>query len=203
MTVPKGFRGLLFPCECVSARPGGYSDPWAGITKHKLLPNGTKEEILNLLAQEPYTITQIAESLGLSVPSVHTHVSDMLRSELLREALEWEKSHPAERYYEPNFPVIKEAEAAELCHLCDDLAIKLSELFRKQRRQIERAFHKTPLPDRGWSFAEVAQFVFANVQRKARARLEQDGLLASAKPHHNGVDWVFWAEEPSAKGQRP
>lgn len=202
MTVPEGFKGLRFPCECVSSRPGGYSDPWAGITKNKLLPNGTKEEILNLLAQEPYTITQIAESLGLSAPSVHTHVSDMLRSELLREAVEWEKAHPAERYYEPNFPVIKEDEANELCQLCDDLAVKFSELFRKQRRQIENAFNKTPLLDRGWSFAEVAQFVFANVQRKARARLEQDGLLASAKSHLNGVDWVFWAEKPGARRQK-
>ena len=202
MTVPKGFKGLRFPCECVSSRPGGYSDPWAGITKNKLLPNGTREEILNLLAQEPYTITQIAESLGLSAPSVHTHVSDMLRSELPREAVEWEKAYPAERYYEPNFPVIKEDEANELFQLCDDLAVKFSELFRKQRRQIENAFHKTALLDRGWSFAEVAQFVFANVQRKARARLEQDGLLASAKPHLNGVDWVFWAEKPGTKRQK-
>ena len=40
MTVPAGFKGLLFPCECVSSRTGGYSDPWAEITKNKLLPNG-------------------------------------------------------------------------------------------------------------------------------------------------------------------
>ena len=82
MSVPAGFKGLRFPCECVSSRSEGYSDPWAEITKNKLLPNGTKEEILNVLAQEPKTITQIAEALGLSVPSVHTHVTDMMRSEL-------------------------------------------------------------------------------------------------------------------------
>src|SRR6266436_2951339 len=132
MSVPAGFKGLRFPCECVSSRTGGYSDPWAQITKNKLLPNGTKEEILNVLAQGPKTISQIAETLGLSAPSVHTHVSDMQRSELLREAVECEKTHPAERYYEPNFPVIKHEETAELCQLCDDLAVKFSELFRKQ-----------------------------------------------------------------------
>src|SRR5436189_3640302 len=98
MTVPAGFRGLRFPCECVSSSQGGYSDPWAGITKNRLLPDGTKEEILNVLAQGPNTVTQIAEALHLSVPSVHAHVRDMLRSELLREAVEWEKTHPAERY---------------------------------------------------------------------------------------------------------
>ena len=68
MTVPAGFKGLRFPCECVSSRPSGYSDPWAEITRNKLLPDGTKEEILTVLAQGPNTITQIAEVLDLSAP---------------------------------------------------------------------------------------------------------------------------------------
>jgi DNA-binding transcriptional ArsR family regulator len=198
MTVPEGFRGLRFPCECVSSRRGGYSEPWAAVAKNKLLPNGTKEEILNLVAREPKTISQVAEALGLSAPSVHTHVSDMLKSELLREAVEWEKTHPAERYYEPNFPVIKEEEAAELCGLCDDLAVKVANLFRKHRRQLENAFRETPLAERGWDFAEVAQYVFASVQRGARELLEQDGTLSPPQTHRNGVEWVFWAEQPKA-----
>ncbi|HEY0375629.1 MAG TPA: winged helix-turn-helix domain-containing protein [Pyrinomonadaceae bacterium] len=80
MTVPNGFEGLRFPCECVSSRRGGYSEPWAAVAKHKLLPDGTKEEILNLVAREPKTISQLAEALGLSAPSVFAHVSDMLKS---------------------------------------------------------------------------------------------------------------------------
>lgn len=200
MAVPEGFKGLRFPCECVSSRRGGYSEPWAAVAKNKLLPDGTKEEILNLVAQEPRTISQLAEALGLSAPSVHTHVSDMLKSELLREAVEWEKTHPAERYYEPNFPVIKEEEAAELCELCGDLAAKVADLFKKHQRKLEKAFRGTPLAERGWDFAEVAQYVFASVQRGARARLEQDGMLAPPKARRNGVEWVFWAEEPKADG---
>src|SRR6266576_3937142 len=118
MNVPAGFRGLRFPCECVSSRPGDYSDPWAEITKHRLLPDGTKEEILNLVAREPKTISQLAEALDLSLPSVHTHINDMMRSELLRESKEWEKKYPTERYYEPNFPVFKTEECAEFKTLC-------------------------------------------------------------------------------------
>jgi DNA-binding transcriptional ArsR family regulator len=196
MAVPQGFKGLRFPCECVSSRRGGYSEPWAGVTKNKLLPDGTKEEILNLVAQEPKTISQLADALGLSPPSVYTHVRDLLRSELLREPGEWEKTHPAEHYYEPNFPVIKEDEAAELCGLCDDLAQRLATLFKRHRRQLEKAFRETPLADRGWNFAQVAQYVYASVQRGARELLEQDGTLAPPKTHRNGVEWVFWAEEP-------
>ena len=97
MSVPDGMDGLRFPCECVSSREGGYSDPWAEITKHKLLPDGTKEEILNLVAREPKTISQLAEALSLSPPSVYAHVNDMMRSELLRESVEWEKKHPTDR----------------------------------------------------------------------------------------------------------
>jgi len=67
MSVPDGFNGLRSPCECVSFRGEAYSDPWAEITKNRLLPNGTKEQILNVLAAGPNTITQIAESLPLRV----------------------------------------------------------------------------------------------------------------------------------------
>ena len=200
MAVPKESEGLRFPCECVSAARGGYSEPWAGVAKNRLLPNGTKEEILNLVAREPRTISQLAEALSLSAPSVHTHVADMLRSELLREAAEWEKTHPAERYYETNFPVIRAAEAEELCALCQELAAKVAALFRKHRQRLERSFRGTPLAERGWDFAEVAQFVYASVQRGARELLEQDGTLSPPKAHSNGVAWIFWAEESDGGG---
>src|SRR6185369_6101381 len=124
-----GRKGLRFPCECVSALPGGYSDPWADITKRKLLPNGTKEQILTLVAEEPKTISQLAQALSLSAPSVHTHVSDMLQSELLRESPEFEKRHPSERYYEPNFPIFKHEECAEFRKLCEQMAQQLANLF--------------------------------------------------------------------------
>ena len=200
MSVPAGFKGLRFPCECVSSRPGGYSDPWAEITKNKLLPDGTKEEILNVLAQGPNTITQIAETLSLSAPSVHTHVSDMLRSELLREAVEMEKTHPAERYYEPNFPVFKAEECAEFRTLCEEMSKELVTLFERKQKKIERTFHKTRLPQRGWETSDTTQCLFAHVYRGARHLLEQRGLLSPREKHANGAQWIFWAEEPETNG---
>src|SRR5690348_17705755 len=140
-------KGLRFPCECVSNSAGGYSDPWAEITKRRLLPNGTKEQILTLVAQEPKTISQLAGALNLSAPSVHTHVNDMLQSELLRESEEFEKKHPTERYYEPNFPVFKADDCAEFRSLCDEMAQQLVALFERRRSKMERAFRNTGLPD--------------------------------------------------------
>lgn len=196
MTIPARFSGLRFPCECVSSKAEGYSDPWAEITKNKLLPDGTKEEILNVVAQRPKTITQIADSLGLSTPSVHTHISDMMRSELLREVVESEKSHPKERYYEPNFPVFKHEECAEFRGVCEEMSKDLVTLFEKRRSKLERAFRKTGLAKEGWELSDVTQCLFANMYRSARTQLEQRGLLRPREKHANGAQWLFWAEEP-------
>src|SRR5436305_10176130 len=198
MTVPEGFEGLRFPCECVSSRRGGYSEPWAAVTKNKLLPDGTKEEILNLLAREPKTISQLAEALSLSPPSVYAHVSDMMKSELLRESVEWEKKHPSERYYELNFPVFRAEDCAEFEALCQELAEQVVALFERKRQQLESAFARTSFPSRGWELTDVTQCLYANMQRTARTLLEQRGLLSPPEKHANGAEWVFWAEEPIA-----
>jgi DNA-binding transcriptional ArsR family regulator len=188
-------KRLRFPCECVSGGPGGYSDPWANVTKHKLLPNGTKEDILNLVAREPKTLSQLAHALNLSPPSVHSHINDLLRSELLRESEEWEKKHPTERYYEPNFPVFKAEQCAEFRALCDEMAEEVSRVFQKKQSELKRAFHNTDLADQGWDWSDVTHCLYANVQRRARVRLEQLGIVTERKEHSNGLDWIFWAEE--------
>jgi DNA-binding transcriptional ArsR family regulator len=200
MSIPEGFEGLQFACECVSSRRGGYSDPWAAIAQNKLLPDGTKEEVLNLVAQEPRTISQLAQALNLSAPSVHTHVTEMMKSELLREAAEWEKTHPAEKYYEPNFPILKADARAEFEKLCAELSARVADLFEKKLPRLERAFGKTDLVARGWAFSDVTQYLYACVQRSARRLLEERSALPPCEKHKNGVAWVFWAEEPGGDG---
>jgi DNA-binding transcriptional ArsR family regulator len=188
-------KGLRFPCECVSNLPGGYTDPWADITKRKLLPNGTKEQILTLLADEPKTISQLAQALNLSPPSVHTHINDMLNSELLRESVEFEKRHPSERYYEPNFPIFKAEECAEFRGLCEEMAEQLASLFEQHQAKIEQAFQNTSLAAHGWKLPDVTHCLYANMYRGARTLLEERGLLAPRAKHKNGAEWIFWAEE--------
>jgi len=201
MSVPGDREGLRFPCECVSGRRSGYSDPWAAIAKNKLLPDGTKEEILNLVAREPKTISQLAEALSLSPPSVFTHVNDMMKSELLRESAEWEKKHPSERYYEPNFPVFRAEECAEFEAVCQEMTEQVAALFEKKRPQMERAYRKTGFASRGWELTDVTQCLYANMQRTARTLLEERGLLRQREKHKNGAEWVFWAEEPKADAE--
>lgn len=187
-------KGLEFPCECVSAQ-GGYSDPWASISQKKLLPDGTKESILNTVAREPKTVAQLAKELELSQPSIHRHIGEMMASELLRESEEWERRYPAERYYEPNFPIVKTDERAEFEATCKEMAERVADLFEKRRKKLESAFDKTELEARGWEFADIAQYLYASVQRGARELLEERGVLPGREKHRNGAEWVFWAEE--------
>jgi DNA-binding transcriptional ArsR family regulator len=192
MGIPDDTVGLQFACECVSAADG-YGDPWAPVAHNKLLPDGTKEKILNLVAREPRTIAQLADELGLSQPSVHTHVTDMLASELLREPEQWKKHYPAERYYEPNFPVIAARERTEFDALCGELAERIAELFEKRRPKLEGAFGRTGLGAKDWTFDDITQYLFAKAQRGARERLEERGVLPTRQRHRNGVEWIFWA----------
>ena len=190
-------KGLEFPCECVSAQ-GGYSDPWASISQKKLLPDGTKESILNTVAREPKTVAQLAKELDLSQPSIHRHIGEMMASELLRESEEWERRYPAERYYEPNFPIVKTDERAEFEATCKEMAERVADLFEKRRKKLESSFDKTELEARGWEFADIAQYLYASVQRGARELLEERGVLPGREKHRNGAEWVFWAEEASS-----
>jgi hypothetical protein len=195
MTVPEEFDGLRFACDCVSAGKGRYTEPWAAISKNRLLPNGRKEEILNLVALEPRTISQLAHELELAPPSVHTHVNEMMESELLRESKEWEKLHPKERYYEPNFPVVWADDRVEFEKICREMSAQFVQVFEKGQAKIEQAFNKTRLAEQGWQFADLAQYFYACIQRGARNRLEENGTLPPAEKHKNGVEWLFWAEE--------
>jgi DNA-binding transcriptional ArsR family regulator len=196
-----GEKVLEFACECLSGR-GGYSDPWAAIAQNRLFADGTKELVLNQVAQEPKTIAQIAKALTISQPTIHTHVNDMMASELLRESEDREKRYPTERYYEPNFLIVKAEQRAKFDSLCHMMAEQVAGLFEKKRGQLELAFQQTTLEEHGWEFSDVAQYLFASVQRGARHILEERGTLPPRQKHKNGVNWVFWAEETNLNNDK-
>jgi transposase-like protein len=202
MNVSDGKFNLLFPCECVSAREENYSDPWSPVSRNRLFTDGTKEHIFNLVADEPKTISQIARALNLSAPSIHKHVNELLSSELLRDSIEWEKLHPKERYYEPNFPVVNAAECAEMEEICSELSDLIAGAFEQARPRFERAFQKTPLAEKGWTLDDLSQCLYARIQRNARRTLEERGAVKPPQPHSNGIAWSFWAEQlKSQNGQ--
>ena len=201
MNPRKNGRGLRFPCECVSVH-SGYSDPWAALAQKRLLNDGTKERVLNSVARQPKTIARLAKALGLSQPAIHGHVSDMVKSELLRESVAFEKKHPAENYYEPNFPVIKAEDRMAFDKACREMAEQMAEIFAAKRPELERTLQATTLTSQGWKFSDVAHFFYTCAYRGARELLEQRGVVPPCERHRDGAEWVFWAEESDTRATR-
>jgi hypothetical protein len=97
---------------------------------------------------------------------------------------------------------MKADERAEFEVACQEIADRVASLFEKQQRRLEASFNRTTLPDRGWAYTDVSQYLYAKVQRCARELLEERGILPSRKKHRNGTEWVFWAEESETDSGR-
>lgn len=71
-----------------------------------------------------------------------------------------------------------------------------------QQTQFKLAVKKTSLSDHRCEFADVAQCLYACVQRDARKLLEERGVLPPRETHRNGAEWLFWAEETNSSASR-
>jgi len=191
---------LRLACSCASASDV-MSEPWAAIPHDGKLNDGTKERILNALAAQPRTITQLADLLGISSPAVHRHVTDLLASELIGEVEVPQDGRRSrvERYYQPTFPVIHAADRAALDPVLQDLAADIAAAFRRRLEALAAAFAQTSLPERGVSFEALLHYLFATAGRIARDQLEADSALPPWPEHADGSRWVWWAEEAPAR----
>ena len=193
--------GLLhFACSCASGAEV-TDDPWAAVSKGGKLKDGTKERILNLIYRRPRTIAQLAQELGVSQPAVHRHITEMLGSELIREASgpEVERASPVERFYRPNFPVVLAEDRAAFQPVLEELAREFAEAFRGSQEALATAFAWTSLPGHEERFEALLHYLYTMVSRLARERLEREGVLPQWPEHGDGSRWLWWAEEAATQ----
>lgn len=89
--------------------------------------------------------------------------------------------------------MVRAEECAEFEALCGEMAECVAGLFEKKRPQLERAFDKSNIAERGWTFSDMTQYLYAAVQ---------PGVLPARKEHENGAERVFWAEEPKTDADK-
>ncbi len=168
------------------------------ISQQNKLQDGTKELILNAIYQRPRTIAQVAQQLGLSPPTVHRHIAELLASELIREVAAPEEGRPAgvARYYQPSLPVVLAVDREALRPALDAFADGIAASCRAEGAALARAFEDTSLPARQESFEALLHYLYATATRMARERLEASGDLPPWPEHADGSRWVWWAEEP-------
>lgn len=59
---------------------------WALIARRGVLKGGTKEKILNLVHEEPGTLAQLSQSLEVSQPTIHRHLTGLVSGGLIATA---------------------------------------------------------------------------------------------------------------------
>src|SRR5581483_7274877 len=131
---PNADGGVLrFACDCASAAPVA-ADPWVAVAKQHKLEDGAKELILDAIYRQPRTVTQLARQLRLSPPAVHRHITELLASELIREApvAPPKRRSTLERYYRPAFPVVLAADRRAFLPILASLADAIADRFRRE-----------------------------------------------------------------------
>lgn len=190
-------RILQFACDCVSKLHNTIRDPWSYVSRAGLISSETKEIILNKTYRKPKTVTQLAKEIGLSQPAIHKHVKELLASDMMKAAKisETDKTYRVEQYFEPNFPVMLKEDQAELETACKNAASSIAEIYWKKREELETAFNKTTLAERGHEFTDILDYLYSKIRRIARDELEVQGFFPELPTHKDGSRWVYWAEE--------
>jgi DNA-binding transcriptional ArsR family regulator len=192
------FRTLRFACACASSAPVA-TDPWVAVAQQGKLADGTKERILNALARQPLSLTELAQRLGLSPPAIHRHLTALVASELVQEVPipAAARRSPTERHYRPAFPIIRAADRQVLDPVVEALAAALAAVVQEQQVELAAAFARTELAAHGVPFAALRHYLYASATRRAREQLETAGTLPPWPTHGDGSRWVWWAEAPA------
>lgn len=187
---------LRFACSCASAAPVA-DDPWVAIAKQGKLNDGTKERILNSINRQPRTISQLAEELGLSAPSVHRQVAELLASELIREVDvdAGRRRSSVERYYRPGFLVVRAADRQALDPVIEEVANAFAAAFRERLPRLAETMVAAGSVDGAHEAETLPHYLYAAAVRQAREKLEAESSLPPWSEHADGSRWLWWAEE--------
>ena len=163
--------------------------PAAGLAPADAAPT-PRERLVAALADRPRTVAQLAQTFGLSQPTMLEHVRRALRDGLIVavEVAEEERRFAAERYYATAVPVIRQPDQEVLQSACRALAGEIGRVLSRSQGDLRSAFAMTALARDGWTFDDLWPYLHETIGRLA---LQQAGDLPHpAAPHRHGLAWV-------------
>lgn len=153
-------------------------------------PPTARERLVAALADRPRTVAQLAQTFGLAQPTMLEQVRRALRDGLVVEVEvpEAAKRFPAERYYAPAVPVIRQPDRELLESACRALAQELGAALAQHRGDLEAAFAMTILARAGWRFDDLWPYLYETIHRLALDQLAGFPRPIPLAPH--GLAWV-------------
>ena len=159
-----------------------------------------RERLVAALADRPRTVAQLAQAFGLAQPTMLEQVRRALRDGLIVEVAAEEKRFPAERYYAPAVPVVRQPDRELLESACRALADDVATTMVKTWGDLHAAFALTHLARAGWAFDDLWPYLQETIMRRVRERVDGFGGLASVPAH--GLAWVEVIEETDLEPTR-
>ncbi|MDQ3657181.1 MAG: helix-turn-helix domain-containing protein [Chloroflexota bacterium] len=155
-----------------------------------VVPTAARDRLVAALAERPRTVAQLAQTFGLSQPTVLEQVRRALRDGLIVEIQlpETEKRSAAERYYAPAVPVIRQPDRDLIESACRALADDLSVALTENWADLHAAFAVTHLAREGWTFDDLWSYLHETIVRLATQRMGE-GLHAVTVGTH-GLAWI-------------
>ncbi len=149
-----------------------------------------RERLVAALADQPRTVAQLAQTFGLSQPTMLEQVRRALRDGLITEvqvAAE-EKRFPAERYYATTVPVVRQPDRELIESACRGLADEVATALARNWSDVHAAFAMTHLAREGWTFHDLWPYVQETITRRVLERVEGFGGVTAVPAH--GLAWV-------------
>lgn len=148
-----------------------------------------RERLVGALAERPLTVAQLAQRFGVSQPALLEQVRRAVRDGLVVEVdvPEEQRRHPAERYYTPAVPVVRQQDRDLLEPACQAIAAELAAVLAHTEADLRAAFELTHLARDGWQVGDLWPYLQDTVFRLALARI--DGIGAGT-PLPHGLAWV-------------
>ncbi|MDP9375736.1 MAG: helix-turn-helix domain-containing protein [Chloroflexota bacterium] len=149
-----------------------------------------RERLVAALADRPRTVAQLAQTFGLSQPTMLEHVRRALRAGLIVEVAvaEGERRFAAERYYATAVPVIRQPDQEVLQSACRALAGEIGRVLSRSQGDLRSAFAMTALARDGWTFDDLWPYLHETIGRLA---LQQAADLPQpVAPRRHGLAWV-------------
>lgn len=161
-----------------------------GVTALEVAPTATRNRVIAALAERPRTVAQLAQTFGLSQPTVLEQVRRALRDRLIVEVQlpEAEKRSMAERYYAPAVPVIRQPDHDLFEGACRALANDLAVALTENWADLQAAFAVTHLAREGWTFDDLWPYLQETIVRLATQRIG-GGVHAVPNAAH-GLVWI-------------
>jgi DNA-binding Lrp family transcriptional regulator len=154
------------------------------------VPFSSRDRLVAALADRPRTVAQLAQTFGLSQPTMLEQVRRAWADGLIVEVevAPEERRFATERYYAPAVPVIRAPDAEVIESACVAVTHEMAQVLHDNWSDLLAAFAVTHLAREGWTVDDLWPYMEETIRRLVLEEMRDIVCPAEAPAH--GLAWV-------------